>query len=117
MSRAPQSLDEQIAYWRGHVKAAEANGVKVWGPGDFTKGDYVHGRWGWAEVLRVNAKSVTIPWGSNAVHLDVVTRDNVTTAIGGPGWTDKVTYDEVSGRKSAEEMAATSPVSRKPSNA
>jgi hypothetical protein len=97
---------EQLTYWRDHVKAAEASGVKVWGPADFTKGDFVHGRWGWAEVLRVNAKSVTIPWGSNAVHLDVVTRDNVTTAIGGPGWTDKVTYDDVKGRKSAGEMAA-----------
>ena len=99
-------VQEQLTYWRDHVKAAEADGVKVWGPADFTKGDFVHGRWGWAEVLRVNTKSVTIPWGSNAVHLDVVTRDNVTTAIGGPGWTDKVTWDDVKGRKSAEEMAA-----------
>lgn len=99
-------LAEKITHWRDHVKAAEASGVKVWGPADFTKGDFVHGRWGWAEVLRVNPKSVTIPWGSNAVHLPVVTRDNVTTAIGGPGWTDKVTYDDVKGRKSAEEMAA-----------
>lgn len=99
-------LEEQIAYWREHVKAAEANGVKVWGPSDFAKGDFVHGRWGWAEVLRVNAKSVTIPWGSNAVHLPVVTRDNVRDAMGGSGWTDKVTYDDVKGRKSAEEMTA-----------
>ena len=99
-------LEEQIAYWREHVAKAEAEGVKVWGPSDFTKGDFVHGRWGWAEVLRVNAKSVTIPWGSNAVHLKVVTRGNVRDAMGGNGWTDKVTYDDVKGRKSAGEMAA-----------
>jgi len=97
-------LAGELAYWREHVAAREAEGVKVWSRADFAKGDFVHGRWGWAEVLRVNAKSVTIPWGSNAVHLPVVTRDNVTTAVGGPGWTDKVTYDDVRGRKSAEEM-------------
>ena len=96
-------MNAQIAYWQQHVAAS---GAKVWGPGDFTKGDFVHGRWGWAEVLRVNAKSLTIPWGANAVHLAVVTRDNVKTALGTPGWTDKVTYDDVRGRKSADEMAA-----------
>jgi hypothetical protein len=99
-------LSEQIAYWRNVVAEAEASGVKVWTRADFKPGDYVKHRWGWAEVLRVNAKSLTIPWGSNAVHLDVVTRDNVTTAIGGSGWTEKVTYDDVTGRKGADEMAA-----------
>ena len=98
-------LTEQIAYWRGVIAQAEANGVKVWTRDDFKPGDYVRHRWGWAEVLRVNAKSLTIPWGSNAVHLAVVTRDNVTTAVGGAGWTEKVTYDDVKGRKSAAEMA------------
>jgi Domain of unknown function (DUF3560) len=99
-------LAGELAYWREHVAAREAEGVKVWSRADFAKGDFAHGRWGWAEVLRVNAKSVTIPWGSNAVHLPVVTRDNVTTAVGGPGWTEKVTYDDVRGRKSAAEMTA-----------
>lgn len=101
-----ESLAGELAYWREHVAAREAEGVKVWTRADFAKGDFVHGRWGWAEVLRVNPKSVTIPWGVNAVHLPVVTRDNVTNAIGGKGWTDKVTYDDVRGRKSAAEMAA-----------
>jgi Domain of unknown function (DUF3560) len=98
-------LQEQITYWRGHVAKAEANGVKVWSREDFTKGDFALTRWGWVEVLRVNAKSLTHPWGANAVHLEVVTRDNVKTALGTPGWTDTATYDEVRGRKSAEEMA------------
>ena len=99
-------IAEQLAYWRGIVAKAAENGVKVWGPADFAVGDFVHGRWGWAEVLRVNPKSLTIPWGSNAVHLPVVTRDNVRDAMGGTGWRDKVTYDDARGRKSAEEMAA-----------
>ena len=98
-------LQEQIDYWRGHVAEAEANGVKVWSKADFAKGDFALIRWGWVEVLRVNAKSLTHPWGANAVHLEVVTRDNVKTALGTPGWTGTVTYDEVRGRKSAEEMA------------
>jgi hypothetical protein len=96
-------VQAQITYWRKHV---EESGAKVWGPADFTAGDFVHGRWGWAEVLRVNPKSLTIPWGSNAVHLPVVTRDNVKDAMGGNGWRDKVTYDDVRGRRSAAEMAA-----------
>ena len=98
-------LQEQIDYWRGHIAKAEAEGGKVWTRADFAKGDFALTRWGWVEVLRVNAKSLTHPWGANAVHLEVVTRDNVKTALGTPGWTDTTTYDEVRGRKSAEEMA------------
>ena len=97
-------LQEQIDYWRGHIAKAEASGVKAWSKADFAKGDFALTRWGWVEVLRVNAKSLTHPWGANAVHLEVVTRDNVKTALGTPGWTGTVTYDEVRGRKSAAEM-------------
>ena len=54
--------DEQLAYWREHVrKAQEEAGVKVWSAADFTKGDYVRFLGTWYEVLRVNAKSLTIP--------------------------------------------------------
>ena len=98
-------LQEQIGYWRGHIAEAEAEGGKVWTRTDFAKGDFALTRWGWVEVLRVNAKSLTHPWGANAVHLEVVTRDNVKTALGTPGWTDTTTYDEIRGRKSAAEMA------------
>jgi Domain of unknown function (DUF3560) len=89
---------EQLAYWRGHVKAAEADGVKVWGPADFTKGDFVRTRYGWAEVLRVNAKSVSIPW--NVSHRgEVITRADGHYPRPWP-------YDEVCGRKSADDLAA-----------
>ncbi len=99
-------LDGQLAYWRQHVAAAEAGGVKVWTAADFTKGDFVlhHGRW--YEVLRVNPKSLTLPGGVNFVHLTVVTKANVKNALGQPGWTDKLPYDRVTGRKSAAEAAA-----------
>ena len=45
-------LREQITYWREHVKAAEASGVKVWTKADFTKGDYALSRGTWYEVLQ-----------------------------------------------------------------
>lgn len=80
-------LDDKIGYWREHVVAAEAAGVKVWRREDFRKGDYakVYGRW-WCEVLRVNAKSVSIP---HPLH----------------PWNTTAPYDKISGRMTAEEMA------------
>jgi hypothetical protein len=89
------AIREQLDYWRGIVAAS---GVKVWGPSDFTKGDFVQLRYGFYEVLRVNAKSLTIP----ALISDgpVVTKANSRMS-----WTDTMPYDKVTGRKSAEEMA------------
>lgn len=92
-------LQEQIDYWRGHIAKAEAEGVKIWSKADFAKGDFVQTEFGYYEVLRVNAKSVTIP----ALISDgpVVTKANSRLT-----WTDTMPYDKVKGRKSAEEMAA-----------
>ena len=99
-------LEEQIAYWREHVAKAEADGVKVWTRADFTKGDFVRTRGHWYEVERVNAKSLSVPSGTNIGQLPVVTRAEVRHAMGPSQWVNKVTYDDVQGRKSAEEMAA-----------
>jgi len=93
-----EQLDEQLTYWRDVVAKAEASGVKVWSKADFTKGDYVRFLGTWYEVIRVSAKSVTIPAMINdgpVVHKD----GNRCT------WTDTVPYHKVKGRKSAEEMA------------
>jgi hypothetical protein len=92
------NVQEQLAYWRGHVKAAEESGAKVWGPDDFTKGDFVRTRYGWAEVLRVNAKSVSIPWNVNH-RGEIIRRSDEHYPRPWP-------YDEVRGRKSAADMAA-----------
>jgi hypothetical protein len=103
LSRAVR-LAEELAYWREHV---EQSGVKVWGPADFAKGDFVVWRFGTYQVERVNQKSLTVPKGVNDHRLTVVTRDKVTYAGGEPSkWTWTIPYDEVRGRKSAEEMAA-----------
>lgn len=92
------AIAEELGYWREHVRQAEAAGVKVWTRADFTKGDFVQFIGSWYEVLRVNAKSLTIP----AMISDgcVVTKANSRMS-----WTDTIPYDKVTGRKSAAEMA------------
>lgn len=98
--------DEQIAYWEAHVaKAQEESDVKVWGPSDFTTGDFVPWFGAWAQVLRINAKSVTVAWGANFTALKVITKANARDACEGSGWTCTVPYDEVRGHKTADEIA------------
>ena len=71
----------------------------MWTRADFTKGDYVQSRGTWYEVVRVNAKSLTIPAMINDGH--IVHKDGNRCT-----WTDTVPYHKVRGRKSAEEIAA-----------
>ncbi|MEU9120600.1 DUF3560 domain-containing protein [Streptomyces sp. NPDC048506] len=95
-----EELTEEIEYWQQIIKDAEAEGVKVWSKADFTRGDFVLYRGTWYEVLRVNPKSVTIP------HIHNGTGQRVVRATDNrhDGWTWTAPYDDVSGRKSAEEM-------------
>jgi hypothetical protein len=88
---------EQLDYWRGVVAEAEERGVKVWSRADFTRGDYVRGRWAWFEVIRVNAKTLTIPHIHNS--------GKFVAAATSDGYTWPLPYDEVRGRMSAEEVA------------
>jgi hypothetical protein len=92
-------ITEELAYWREHVAKRQAEGVKIWSREDFTKGDYVQFLGGWYAVLRVSAKSVTIPAMINDGPVVHATGNRCT-------WTDTVPYHKVKGRKSAEEMAA-----------
>lgn len=88
-----EDLDEKIAYWEEYLRGlAEAGVYRVWTREDFTRGDFVLNRYGWAEVKRVNAKSLTIP------HIHDVLAEH--------GHTWSLPYDEVRGRRSAEEHAA-----------
>ncbi|MFE7122154.1 DUF3560 domain-containing protein [Streptomyces sp. NPDC057654] len=95
-----QELTEEIAYWQDVIKEAEANGFNVWTKADFRRGDYVQAHGQWWEVLRVNAKSLTTPHlhtgiGKKVVHAADMTHSDRT-------W--RFPYDEVTGRKSADEM-------------
>ncbi len=101
LNRRKAELTEQIDHWRGIVAQAEADGFKVWSRDDFKKGDFVYYRGTWYEVLRVNPKSVTIPHIHNGVGRTVVRKGD-----GHLDWTWKAPYDEVSGRRTAEEQAA-----------
>lgn len=91
---------EKLAYERAElVKRAEASGVRLWSRADFTWGDYVCVGGRWFEVLRVNAKTLTVSSGMNDGRV-------ITGAGSRYSWTDKAPYDRVQGRMSADEMAA-----------
>lgn len=93
-------LTEEIGYWQQVIKEAEAAGFKVWSKADFKKGDFALHRGTWFEVLRVNAKSVTIPHIHNGIGVTVVRADGNRL-----DWTWTAPYDDITGRKTAEEMA------------
>ncbi|MET9321967.1 DUF3560 domain-containing protein [Streptomyces sp. NPDC003038] len=93
-------LCDQIAHWDAHLLEVQAAGVKIWGEGDFTPGDYAQLGDRWYLVLRVNSKSLTVPksvdWKAR-----VYSRDNQSGTA-----TSTLPYDKVMGRMSGEEMAA-----------
>ncbi|MER7488698.1 DUF3560 domain-containing protein [Streptomyces sp. NPDC126497] len=104
LTRQLAELDDQLDHWRVVVERAKAEGFKVWSRADFRRGDFVRYRGTWYEVLRVNPKSLTIPH----IHIGVG-RDVVRKGDGGrlSEWTWTARYDDgVTGRMSAEEMAA-----------
>lgn len=101
LTRQRDELDEQLAHWRGVVARAEAEGFKVFSRCDFTRGDFVLYRGTWYEVLRVNAKSVTIPHIRNSVGREVVRAGDGHLDC---TWTAGY-HDGIAGRMSAEEMA------------
>jgi hypothetical protein len=76
-------LADELAYWRKVVADQQDDGAKVWGPNDFKPGDRVLSWAGWREVLKVNAKSLTVPSGYS--------------------WNDRIRYDDVTDRRPAEE--------------
>lgn len=98
LNRRREELAEELDHWRDIIKQAEAEGFKVWSRNDFTKGDFAKIRGHWYQVLRVNAKTLTVPGGPDIQH--VITLENHAY----PGMRATAPYDRVTGRKSAEEM-------------
>lgn len=76
-------LGSEIVYWRAHLTILEEQGVKIWGPADFAKGDTVRYWRGSGQVVRVNAKTLSVTSGYS--------------------WTDKVPYSDVKGRDARQE--------------
>ncbi|WP_433635622.1 DUF3560 domain-containing protein [Nocardia sp. CA-120079] len=89
---------EEHAYW---TAVLEASGVKVWGPDDFAKGDFVLARFGvWHEIGRVNKTSISVA-GRYTVGSKVVRLTDLEN--GRPVSVQPLPYDEVRGHLSAEE--------------
>lgn len=75
--------EEELELDRAELADREAKGAKVWGPTDFKPGDRVQYWGGLREVVRVNAKTLSV-------------RTQYS-------WLDKLKYQDVRGRISAEE--------------
>jgi hypothetical protein len=75
-------LNGEVSYWRRHLASLEAQGVKLWGKGDFAKGDMAQTSHGWHKVVRANAKSLTVETGYS--------------------WTETLAYDRVIGKRRPE---------------
>lgn len=97
INRRLADVREQLSYWREQIAAAEQAGVKLWSKTDFAKGDFVRSGRTWYEVMRVNAKSLTVPY---LRHPTSPMRKDDPTFL----WTAKIQYHEVSGRMSAREL-------------
>ncbi|MEV0876186.1 DUF3560 domain-containing protein [Streptomyces sp. NPDC049950] len=103
LSRRRDELTEEVGYWRSIVAKAEAEGFKVWGADDFTKGDFVRSRGSWYEVLRVNKKTLTVAWNLRSPKV-VMTVADATYEDGHVG-RQPVDYSDVKTRMSAGDMA------------
>ncbi|GAA2657472.1 DUF3560 domain-containing protein [Nonomuraea recticatena] len=98
-------LDDEIGYWQDVLAQAAERGVKIWSRDDFDKGDFVIYFETAVEIVRVNARSLTIPWA----HL-WITRGQVATVAmcasraHGKMSTDTLPYDKVQGKVTAAEL-------------
>lgn len=99
LHREEAETSEELTYWRTVIAQAEAEGFKVWSKTDFTKGDFALSRGLWYEVLRVNAKSLTVPGGPDIQPV-------ISTQTRAYSWNDLLPYDSVTGRRTAEQMRA-----------
>lgn len=64
--RIMEQIEEEITYWKKIVAQKKENGLKVWGPGDFTVGETINVDGRSAKVLKVNPKTLWVeidaPW-------------------------------------------------------
>ncbi|CAM5442557.1 hypothetical protein SALBM311S_11632 [Streptomyces alboniger] len=104
LSRRRDELAEEVGYWRSIVAKAEAEGFKVWGADDFTRGDFVRSLGSWYEVLRVNKKTLTVAWNLRLAPKAVLTAADATFEDGRVG-RQPVDYSDVKARMSAGDMA------------
>ncbi|GHH54962.1 DUF3560 domain-containing protein [Streptomyces candidus] len=104
-ARNIQDYTEEIAYWEAIVEKAKAEGVKVWGPGDFAPGDFVRYLGDWYEVVRVNPKSLSVAWNLRLAPKQVMSAEDATFDGGRVG-THTADYTKVRARCPGEAMRA-----------
>ncbi|MER5951185.1 DUF3560 domain-containing protein [Streptomyces sp. NPDC001904] len=96
LDRKHHDLTEQIGYWQHVIAEAKTNGARIYGPDDFTAGQFAHVCGRWVEVLKVNLKSLSV--ASCAARQDVVTRED-------PGVRPaRVPYSSVTGQARPDEV-------------
>lgn len=98
INRRLAAVREKLEYWRAHIAAAEQAGAKIWSKADFEKGDFAKIGGTWFEVMRVNTKTLTVPYLRHPAR--ITRRDDPNFIY---TWTRP--YDEVSGKLTAEEIA------------
>lgn len=97
-------LDGELDYWREVVADLEKAGEKVWSRDDFTAGDFVQVHDTWYEIIRVNAKSLTVPCLIDGVNRGIYTVDDARRSWPERIPTDTVPYDKVQGRATAQDI-------------
>ncbi|MGD3109533.1 DUF3560 domain-containing protein [Streptomyces sp. YGL11-2] len=103
LAREERRARARVEHWEAIVAQAEADGLKIWRPEDFRKGDYVNTGGTWREVLRVSKKSLTVPRASWTGRAYLAKAD-----LDGTEWegsTATFPYDGVTGRATAAEVA------------
>lgn len=89
---------EELEAKRAEIAEKEQTGVKIWSKADFQKGDFARIGNHWNEIIRVNAKTLTVPYVNNWSRV-VLRRDDPTFL-----WSWTRPYNEVSGRLTRKEM-------------
>ncbi|MEV7011722.1 DUF3560 domain-containing protein [Streptosporangium sp. NPDC051022] len=99
-------LADEIAHWGAIIAQAEAEGVKIWGPDDFQRGDFVLYSGTWWEIKRVNKKTLTVPWGHLGIGRTIMRFADAYNRHGQLSTdTDTLPYDKVQGHMSAADAA------------
>lgn len=81
-----------IDYWKSVYATQQAAGIATtYSHETITKGDLIKYRSQWYEVVRANAKTVSVRLHERA------------------SWTNRIGYHEISGHRSADELPATPP--------
>lgn len=110
-------LTATVEYWRGVIADAEADGFKVWGPDDFTKGDFALYSGSWYQVGRKpGKKSVSVAWNLRLSPKMIMTLEDAT-GDDGKARTHPAHYSKITARLSAQDMAGFTERGRVPSEA